>query len=142
MKSNSEILIYQTEDGQTKIETRLENETVWLTQEQISELFQRDRSVITKHIGNVFKEGELDEKSNVQILHISGSDRPVKFYNLDVIISVGYRVKSHPIPWSVAHRPAIKSRQFLSSVCHRAWTAFGSRSECLKALERIGERAL
>jgi hypothetical protein len=95
MKSNSEILIYQTEDGQTKIETRLENETVWLTQEQISELFQRDRSVITKHIGNVFKEGELDEKSNVQILHISGSDRPVKFYNLDVIISVGYRVKSH-----------------------------------------------
>lgn len=92
---SSEILIYQTEDGQTKIQTRLENETVWLTQEQISDLFQRDRSVITKHIGNVFKEGELDEKSNVQILHISGSDRPVKFYNLDVIISVGYRVKSH-----------------------------------------------
>lgn len=92
---SSEIIIYQTEDGQTKIQTRLENETVWLTQEQISELFQRDRSVITKHIGNIFKEGELDEKSNVQNLHISGSDRPVKFYNLDVIISVGYRVKSH-----------------------------------------------
>lgn len=92
---SSEIIIYQTEDGVTKIQTRLENETVWLTQEQISELFQRERSVITKHIGNVFKEGELDEKSNVQILHVSGSDRPVKFYNLDVIISVGYRVKSH-----------------------------------------------
>ena len=61
----------------------------------MSELFQRERSVITKHIGNVFKEGELEEKSNVQILHISGSDRPVKYYNLDVIISVGYRVKSH-----------------------------------------------
>ncbi|WP_348800404.1 virulence RhuM family protein [Flavobacterium adhaerens] len=90
----SEILIYQTEDGSTKIQTRLENETVWLTQEQMSELFQRERSVITKHIRNVFQEGELDEKSNVQILHISGSDRPVKFYNLDVIISVGYRVKS------------------------------------------------
>lgn len=90
----SEILIYQTEDGQTKIETRLQNETVWLTQEQISELFQRERSVITKHIGNVFKEGELDEKSNVQKLHISSSDKPVKFYSLDVIISVGYRVKS------------------------------------------------
>lgn len=90
----SEILIYQTEDGKTNIQTRLENETVWLTQEQIGELFQRDRSVITKHIGNIFKEGELDEKSNVQNLHISGSDRPVKFYNLDVIISVGYRVKS------------------------------------------------
>lgn len=92
---SSEIIIYQTEDGRTKIQTRLENETVWLTQEQISELFQRDRSVITKHIGNIFKEGELEEKSNVQNLHISGSDRPVKFYNLDVIISVGYRVKSH-----------------------------------------------
>ena len=91
----SNIIIYQTEDGKTKIETRLENETVWLTQEQMSELFQRDRSVITKHINNIFKDDELVEKSNVQILHISGSDKPVKFYNLDVIISVGYRVKSH-----------------------------------------------
>src|SRR5690554_1629162 len=92
---DSEIIIYQAEDGQTKIQTRLEDETVWLTQEQMSELFQRERSVITKHIGNIFKEGELEEKSNVQNLHISGSDKPVKFYNLDVIISVGYRVKSH-----------------------------------------------
>ncbi len=92
---NCEIIIYQTEDGKTKIQTRLENETVWLSQEQMAELFQRDRSVITKHIGNVFKEGELQEKSNVQNLHISGSDKPVKFYNLNVIISVGYRVKSH-----------------------------------------------
>jgi len=91
---NSEIIIYSTEDGQTKIQTRLENETVWLTQEQMATLFQRERSVITKHIGNVFKEGELEEKSNVQILHISGSDKPVKFYNLNVIISVGYRVRS------------------------------------------------
>lgn len=59
----------------------------------MSELFQRDRSVITKHIANIFKEGELDEKSNVQILHIANSDKPVTLYNLDVIISVGYRVK-------------------------------------------------
>lgn len=92
---SSEILIYQTDDGKTKIQTRLENETVWLTQDQISELFQRERSVITKHINNVFQEGELEEKSNVQILHITSSDRPIKIYNLDVIISVGYRVKSH-----------------------------------------------
>lgn len=92
---SSEILIYQTEDGKTKIQTRLENETVWLSQEQMAELFQRDRSVITKHIGNIFSEGELEEKSNVQNLHISSSDKPVKFYSLDVIISVGYRVKSH-----------------------------------------------
>ena len=95
MIMQSEIIIYQTEDGTTKIQTRLENETVWLSQEQLSELFQRDRSVITKHIGNIFNEGELAEKSNVQILHISNSDKPVKFYSLDVIISVGYRVKSH-----------------------------------------------
>ncbi|WP_234364388.1 hypothetical protein [Lunatibacter salilacus] len=79
----SEIIIYQSEDGKTKIQTRLENETVWLTQEQMSELFQRERSVITKHIGNVFKEGELGEKRNVQNLHIGGSDKPVKYYILE-----------------------------------------------------------
>ena len=95
MKHNSELLLYQTEDGQTKIDVRLEEETVWLSQAQMGELFQKERSVITKHIKNIFEEGELKEESNVQILHISGSDRPVKFYNLDVIISVGYRVKSH-----------------------------------------------
>ena len=93
--SNSEILLYQTEDGQTKIYVRLEEETVWLSQAQMSRLFQKERSVITKHIKHIFKEGELQEGSNVQILHISSSNRPVKFYNLDVIISVGYRVKSH-----------------------------------------------
>jgi hypothetical protein len=92
MNNNSEILLYQTEDGQTKIDVRLEDETVWLSQVQMAELFQKERSVITKHINNVFKEGELEEKSNVQILHISGSDHPVKHYSLDVIISGGYRV--------------------------------------------------
>lgn len=91
---NNDIIIYQTEDGITKIEVNFNNDTVWLSQAQISELFQRDRSVITKHINNVFKEHELDEKSNVQILHIANSDKPLKLYNLDVIISVGYRVKS------------------------------------------------
>lgn len=94
MDKGNEILIYQSDDGLIKIETRLQDETVWLTQAQMSELFQRERSVITKHVNNVFKEGELEKKGNVQILHISGSDRPVSFYNLDVIISVGYRVKS------------------------------------------------
>ncbi len=89
------LIIYQTEDGKVKIETHFENETVWLNQAQISELFQKERSVITKHIRNIFKDGELLKKSNVQILHISSSDRPVKSYSLDVIISVGYRVKSH-----------------------------------------------
>lgn len=94
MAEHGSILIYQTEDVFTKIETRLENETVWLTQAQMAELFQKDRTVITKHIKNVFEEGELVEQTNVQNLHIANSDKPVKFYNLDVIISVGYRVKS------------------------------------------------
>ena len=90
----SEIVIYKTPDQQTAIEVQFEGETVWLTQSQITELFQRDRTVITKHINNIFKEGELEEKSNVQKMHIANSDKPVVFYNLDIIISVGYRVKS------------------------------------------------
>ncbi|ERM80916.1 hypothetical protein P872_11090 [Rhodonellum psychrophilum GCM71 = DSM 17998] len=90
----NEFIFYTTPEGEVKLNVLLENETIWLTQEQMSQLFERERSVITKHIGNVFGEGELEEKSNVQNLHIGGSDKPVKFYNLDVIISVGYRVKS------------------------------------------------
>ena len=92
MKLTCEIIIYDV--GQARVEVRLDQETVWLTQEQMAQLFGRERSVITKHVRNVFAEGELDEKSNVQNLHIAGSDKPVRFYNLDVIISVGYRVKS------------------------------------------------
>lgn len=87
-------ILYTTPQGEVKLNVLLQGETIWLTQEQMSQLFDRERSVITKHIGNVFTEGELEEKSNVQILHISGSDKPVRFYSLDVIISVGYRVKS------------------------------------------------
>ncbi len=90
----SDVLIYQAEDGTAMTEVRLNAGTVWLRQEQMGELFGRERSVVTKHLRNVFVEGELDEKSNVQNLHIAGSDKPVRFYNLDVIISVGYRVKS------------------------------------------------
>jgi prophage maintenance system killer protein len=89
-----EIVIYQTRDGKTSIDVKLENDTVWLRQEQLAELFNRDRTVITRHINNIFKDKELDKKSNVQILHIANADKPVSFYNLDVIISVGYRVKS------------------------------------------------
>lgn len=90
----SEIIIFQTADSQTQVEVKFENETVWLSQSQIAELFQRERTVITKHINNVFKEDELDKKSNVQKMHIANSDKPVEFYSLDTIISVGYRVKS------------------------------------------------
>ncbi len=94
MDHNSEILFYPTGDGKTNIQVRLDEDTVWLTQEQMADLFQRERTVITKHISNVFIEKELDEESNVQKMHITNSDKPVKYYNLNVIISVGYRVKS------------------------------------------------
>lgn len=91
----NQIVIYQTEDGQTQIDVRVENETVWLTQAQMAELFIKDQSVIARHINNAFKEGELDEKSNMQILHNTQYKyRPTRVYSLDVIISVGYRVKS------------------------------------------------
>lgn len=90
----SDLIMYQTEDGLTKIEVEFDNENAWLTQAQMAELFQRDRTVITKHIKNIFEEGELDEESNVQFLHVANSDKPVMYYSLDVIISVGYRVKS------------------------------------------------
>lgn len=89
-----EIVLYRAADGGPALDVRLERESVWLSQAQMAELFGRERSVLTKHVNNVFKEGELDKKSNVQILHIAGSDKPVSLYNLDVIISVGYRVKS------------------------------------------------
>lgn len=94
MEKTGEILLYQAEDGQTTLDVQLEKDTVWLTQAQMADLFDKDRSVIGKHISNIFKEEELDEKSNVQKMHIAFSDKPVSFYNLDIIISVGYRVKS------------------------------------------------
>lgn len=92
-QQGNEIILYQP-DSTVKIEVRLENETVWLTQSQMSQLFDRDRTVITRHINNIFREKELDEQSNVHFLHIPHSDKPLKIYSLDVIISVGYRVKS------------------------------------------------
>lgn len=88
----SEIVIFDNQN--IKLEVNMKDETVWLNQMQMAELFDKDRTVITRHINNIFKEGELDKKTNVQKLHIPNSDKPVTFYNLDVIISVGYRVKS------------------------------------------------
>ncbi len=94
MENKSEIILYQTEDGTTEVDVKLVENTVWLNQSQMSELFQRDQSVISRHLNNVFKEGELERKSNMQIMHIPISDKPVTYFNLDVIVSVGYRVKS------------------------------------------------
>ena len=88
----NEIIIF--DDQNVKLEVNLKDETVWLTQEQMGVLFGKDRTVITRHIKNIFTDGELEEESNVQKMHITNSDKPITLYNLDIIISVGYRVKS------------------------------------------------
>lgn len=97
MSPNSNILLYQTEDGQTKLEVRLENETVWLTQADLIELFQTSKSNISEHIKHIFEDGELEKEAVVRKFRTTASDGKnylTNFYNLDVIISVGYRVKS------------------------------------------------
>lgn len=103
LENYGEILIYQTEDGLTKIDVNMQDETVWLTQEQMAELFQRDKSTISRHIKNIFLEGELDERvvvaefattSQHGAMEGKTQNNITKFYNLDVVISVGYRVKS------------------------------------------------
>lgn len=88
----NEIILFENQD--VKLEVNMNGETVWLTQDQMAKLFGKDRTVITRHINNIFKDGELEEKSNVQKMHIANSDKPVSLYSLDVIISIGYRVKS------------------------------------------------
>ena len=119
----SEIIIYEPADG-GHVTVRLEGESLWLTQEQIADLFERERSVITKHLRNIFQDGELVEESNVQNLHIAGSDKPVKFYNLDAIISVGYRVNS---------KRGTQFRQWATGILHdhliQGWTLDRARFE-------------
>ena len=94
MNGNNQIIIYQTEDGQTQVDVRMENDTVWLSANQMAMLFDRDEKTVRKHINNVFSDEELEKESNTQFLRLAHSDKPVAFYTLDVIISVGYRVKS------------------------------------------------
>jgi hypothetical protein len=97
-EKNNQIIIYKTEDGETKIEVAVENETVWLSQKQMADLFNKDIRTISEHIRNVYREGELTEEVSVQAKSGNsgiGLVKPTKYYNLDVIISVGYRVKSH-----------------------------------------------
>ena len=91
----NQIVIYQTEDGQMQIDVRLENDTVWLNVAQMAALFNKEESNVRRHILNAFREGELErDENNVQKIHVNGVKKPVPFYSLDVIISVGYRVKS------------------------------------------------
>ncbi len=101
----SDIVIY--EDGNVELKTTVESETVWLRQNEIATLFDKDRTVITRHINNILKDNEVDEKSNVQKMHIANSDKPVKFYSLDIILAVGYRTNS---------AKAIKFRQWATKV--------------------------
>ena len=93
MKEN-EIILYETADHEVKLKVNTDGDTVWLNRAQLAELFNKDVSVIGRHINNVFTENEVDKESNVQKMHIPNSDKPTEFYSLDVIISVGYRVKS------------------------------------------------
>ena len=99
-----QIVIYQTEDGKTAIDVRLEQETVWLKANQMATLFDRDEKTIRKHINNVFLEGELERNNNTHFLRVDGVKQPVAFYSLDVIISVGYRVKSSGVSISASGR--------------------------------------
>lgn len=104
---NNSIEIYHSQDGNVQLNVKLENETVWLSANQMAMLFDRDAKTIRKHINNVFADGELAKESNTHFLRVANSDKPVPFYNLDVIISVGYRVKS---------RQGVQFRQWATSV--------------------------
>ena len=101
----SDIVIY--EDGNVELKATVESESIWLRQNEIATLFDKDRTVITRHINNILKDNEVDEKSNVQKMHIAKSDKPVKFYSLDIILAVGYRTNS---------AKAIKFRQWATKV--------------------------
>ena len=115
-ETKNEIVVYQP-DETVRLDVRLEENTVWLTQNQMTDLFQRDRSVITRHINNVFAEGELDEQSNVHFLHIAISDKPVKMYSLNVIMSGGYRGKSLRGKTARRNRVALMALRRRSSCC-------------------------
>ena len=87
MSKELQFLIYNTPQEDIKVDVVIKDETIWLTQKTMAEFFGVERSVVTKHLGNIFKEGELEEKSNVQKMHIPHSDKPIKFYNRDATIS-------------------------------------------------------
>lgn len=103
MENKNNIIIYQWKNWEIQIQMDQKSDTIWARQEQIAELFDIDRTVVTRHIKSIFRSGEIDEKSNVQKMHIPNSDKPVKFYNLDIILAVGYRTNS---------KNAIKFRQW------------------------------
>jgi len=94
IQKNKGVIIYQAKNGAIELRGDFTRETIWATQAQIADIFQVERSVVTKHIGNILKVKEVDKKSNVQKMHIANSDKPVTFYSLDIILAVGYRANS------------------------------------------------
>jgi len=92
--NQNKILIYQSKTGALELRGDFKRETIWATQEQIVRLFEIDQSVVSRHINNIFKDGEVDRESNMQKMHIANSDKPVAFYSLDLILAVGYRANS------------------------------------------------
>lgn len=135
MDLNNQIIIYQTEDGQTQVDVRMENETVWLTQAQMAELFETDRTSIVRHINNIYKVGELDRKSTcAKIAHVQLEGkrtvkRNIPYFNLDMIISVGYRVNS---------KRGVKFRQWANNVLKQYLIKGYAVNERIRK-EQIGE---
>lgn len=124
------IVLFQSSDREISLDVSTDGSTVWLTQSQMAELFEKDQSVISRHISNVFKDGELEKESSMHFLHIAKSDRPVAFYNLDVIISVGYRVKS---------RRGVEFRRWATDVLRRYIIEGAATNE--RRLEQLGKVA-
>ena len=126
LQISSQILIYQAEDGQTKIEVQLQEETVWLAQKHMAELFQTSKQNIGQHLKNIFAEGELKQNSVVKKFFTTAADGKkyqTLFYNLDAIISVGSRIKSHTASIS-PFIPTAKPYQTTPSIRLKAWTFF------------------
>ncbi len=134
--AQKELVIFESEDKAVSLSVPFEEDTVWLNQSQMIELFERNQSVISRHIKNVFEEGEVDEKSNMHFLHNAFSDKPVAYYSLDVIISVGYRVKS---------KRGIEFRKWANSVLKqyilKGYVANNRRLEELRQTLQIIRRA-
>ena len=124
------IVLFESADHEVQLSVEVAENTVWLTQAQLVKLFDKDQSVISRHINNAVKEGEIDQKSNMQIMHISRSDRPVTFYDLDVVISVGYRVKS---------QRGVEFRRWATGVLRRYIVDGHAENE--KRLEQLGKIA-
>ena len=128
MNKENEIVLFETKDRSVKLPVALENEMIWLTANQMAQLFDRDEKTIRKHINNVFSEGEIDKDNNTQKMRVDGVKQRVPFYTLDVIISVGYRVKS---------QRGVEFRQWANSVLKQYIVkGYAINEKRLKALEK------